>query len=51
MGVLFAEKGCQVGLFARSASYVEKLAGKLGDSAFAVPTDVTEAVEDSSAPW
>jgi len=39
---MFVEEGCQVGLFARSASYIEELAGELGDRALAVATDITE---------
>jgi NAD(P)-dependent dehydrogenase (short-subunit alcohol dehydrogenase family) len=39
----FVDEGCQVGLFARSADYVEALAADLGDDALAVQTDVTDA--------
>jgi NAD(P)-dependent dehydrogenase (short-subunit alcohol dehydrogenase family) len=38
----FVDEGCQVGLFARSASFVEDLADELGDDAVAVQTDVTD---------
>ncbi|WP_339103316.1 SDR family NAD(P)-dependent oxidoreductase [Haloterrigena salinisoli] len=38
----FVAEGCQVGLFARSAEYLEELADDLGDDAVAVPTDVTD---------
>lgn len=43
----FLDEGCQVGLFARSSSYLEELAAELGENAVAVSTDVTdqEAVE------
>ncbi|WP_226480281.1 SDR family NAD(P)-dependent oxidoreductase [Natrinema amylolyticum] len=43
----FVDEGCRVGLFARSADYLEELASDLGDDALAVPTDITdpEAVE------
>ncbi|GGK74144.1 SDR family NAD(P)-dependent oxidoreductase [Haloarcula sebkhae] len=34
-------EGCQVGLFARSASYLESLSADLGDDALAVQTDIT----------
>jgi NAD(P)-dependent dehydrogenase (short-subunit alcohol dehydrogenase family) len=44
----FVEEGCQVGLFARSASYIEELAGELGDRALAVPTDITDSDEVES---
>jgi NAD(P)-dependent dehydrogenase (short-subunit alcohol dehydrogenase family) len=42
----FAEEGCAVALFARSASYIEELASDIradGGKALAVPTDVGEA--------
>jgi len=42
----FAGEGCAVGLFARSAGYIEELAAELradGGEAVAVPTDVGEA--------
>lgn len=44
----FVAEGCRVGLFARSADYLDELASDLGDDALAVPTDVTdpEAVEE-----
>jgi NAD(P)-dependent dehydrogenase (short-subunit alcohol dehydrogenase family) len=38
----FVEEGCQVGLFARSADYLEELAGDLGGDTMAVPTDITD---------
>lgn len=38
----FVDEGCQVGLFARSADYLEELADDLGDDALGVPTDVTD---------
>ncbi|QLG48770.1 SDR family NAD(P)-dependent oxidoreductase [Natrinema halophilum] len=38
----FVAEGCRVGLFARSADYLEELAADLGDDALAVPTDVTD---------
>ena len=38
----FVEEGCQVGLFARSADYLEELAGDLGGNTMAVPTDITD---------
>ncbi len=38
----FLEEGCQVGLFARSAEYLEKLSAELGENALAVPTDITD---------
>ena len=38
----FVDEGCQVGLFARSASSVEDLADDLGEHALAVRTDVTD---------
>ena len=38
----FVDEGCQVGLFARSASSVEDLADDLGEDALAVRTDVTD---------
>jgi NADP-dependent 3-hydroxy acid dehydrogenase YdfG len=37
----FVDEGCQVGLFARSASYLESLSAELGDDALAVQTDIT----------
>ena len=44
----FVDEGCRVGLFARSADYLDRLADDLGDDALAVPTDITdpEAVAD-----
>jgi NAD(P)-dependent dehydrogenase (short-subunit alcohol dehydrogenase family) len=50
----FVTEGCQVGLFARSAGYVEGLAADLresGGDALAVPTDITDrtAVEEGFA--
>ncbi|MFA9417753.1 SDR family NAD(P)-dependent oxidoreductase [Natrinema sp. HArc-T2] len=43
----FVAEDCQVGLFARSAEFLESLAADLGDDALAVPTNITdpEAVE------
>jgi NAD(P)-dependent dehydrogenase (short-subunit alcohol dehydrogenase family) len=44
----FASHGCSVGLFARSAEYIEDLAADLradGTDAVAVPTDVTDVDE------
>jgi NAD(P)-dependent dehydrogenase (short-subunit alcohol dehydrogenase family) len=43
----FASEGCQVALFARSAEYIEDLAGDLPDpgEGLAVPTDLTEVEE------
>lgn len=38
----FVGEACQVGLFARSAEYLEELAADLGDGALAVPTDITD---------
>ena len=38
----FIEEGCQVGLFARSESYLEELSAELGDDALAVRTDITD---------
>jgi NAD(P)-dependent dehydrogenase (short-subunit alcohol dehydrogenase family) len=38
----FHEEGCSVGLFARSADYLERLADDLGERALAVPTDVAD---------
>ncbi|WP_254761688.1 SDR family NAD(P)-dependent oxidoreductase [Natrinema marinum] len=55
----FVAEGCEVGLFARSADYLEELADELGDDALAVPTDITdpeavaagfEAVRDAFGP-
>jgi NAD(P)-dependent dehydrogenase (short-subunit alcohol dehydrogenase family) len=44
----FVDEGCAVGLFARSADYLDDLAADLGERALAVPTDVADpaAVED-----
>ena len=44
----FVDEGCRVGLFARSADYLDRLAADLGDDTLAVPTDITdpEAVAD-----
>ena len=39
----FVDEGCQVGLFARSADYLDDLADDLGDDALAVRTDVTDS--------
>ena len=41
----FVEEGCRVGLFARSADYLESLADDLGEDALAVPTDLADADE------
>jgi len=43
----FVAEGCAVGLFARSAGYIEELSDDLGEAALAVPTDISdpEAVE------
>ncbi|MFC4437963.1 MULTISPECIES: SDR family NAD(P)-dependent oxidoreductase [Natrialbaceae] len=38
----FVDENCRVGLFARSADYLEELADDLGEDAVAVPTDVTD---------
>jgi NAD(P)-dependent dehydrogenase (short-subunit alcohol dehydrogenase family) len=38
----FVDEGCQVGLFARSADYLDELAADLGDDTLAVPTDITD---------
>ncbi|MFO7927133.1 MAG: SDR family NAD(P)-dependent oxidoreductase [Halobacteriota archaeon] len=38
----FCEEGCTVGLFARSAEYIDALSTELGDDALAVSTDVTD---------
>ena len=38
----FVSEGCAVGLFARSADYLDDLAADLGERAVAVPTDVTD---------
>ncbi|PCR89354.1 SDR family NAD(P)-dependent oxidoreductase [Natrinema ejinorense] len=38
----FVAEGCRVGLFARSADFLEQLAADLGDDALAVPTDITD---------
>ncbi|SEV79806.1 SDR family NAD(P)-dependent oxidoreductase [Natrinema salifodinae] len=38
----FVAEGCRVGLFARSAEYLDDLAADLGDDTVAVPTDITE---------
>jgi NAD(P)-dependent dehydrogenase (short-subunit alcohol dehydrogenase family) len=38
----FVDEGCDVGLFARSATYLEELSADLGESAVAVPTDITD---------
>jgi NAD(P)-dependent dehydrogenase (short-subunit alcohol dehydrogenase family) len=38
----FIEEGCQIGLFARSESYLQELSAELGDGALAVPTDITD---------
>jgi len=38
----FVDEGCQVGLFARSSSFVEELANELGGNAVAVPTDIAD---------
>jgi NAD(P)-dependent dehydrogenase (short-subunit alcohol dehydrogenase family) len=38
----FVDEGCQVGLFARSASFIDELAEDLGENAVAVPTDISD---------
>jgi len=38
----FVDEGCQVGLFARSAAFIDDLAAELGEDALAVPTDITD---------
>ncbi|WP_207288752.1 SDR family NAD(P)-dependent oxidoreductase [Haloterrigena alkaliphila] len=38
----FVAEDCKVGLFARSADFLEDLADDLGDDAVAVPTDITD---------
>jgi len=38
----FVDEGCNVGLFARSATYLEELSADLGERALAVPTDITD---------
>jgi len=38
----FVDKGCQVGLFARSVDYLDELAADLGEDALGVPTDITD---------
>ena len=38
----FVDEGCRVGLFARSADFIEDLATELGEDAVAVPTDITD---------
>ena len=45
----FIDEGCNVGLFARSANYLQELSAELGDQAVAVPTDITDEsrVEDA----
>jgi len=45
----FVDEGCDVGLFARSANYLEELSAELGEQAVAVPTDITDEarVEDA----
>jgi NAD(P)-dependent dehydrogenase (short-subunit alcohol dehydrogenase family) len=48
----FAAQGCAVGLLARSADYIETLAGDLtagGHQAVAVPCDITDPVSVTSA--
>jgi NAD(P)-dependent dehydrogenase (short-subunit alcohol dehydrogenase family) len=41
----FVDEGCQVGLFARSQSYLESLSADLGDDALGVQTDITDPDE------
>lgn len=41
----FAREGCAVGLFARSADYLDELAADLPGEALAVPTDLTQPNE------
>lgn len=38
----FVDEGCQVGLFARSSSFLDELASDLGEDALAIPTDITD---------
>ena len=37
-----AKEGCQVGMFARSPEFIDKLAAEVGTDAFAIPTDVSD---------
>lgn len=41
----FVNEGCRVGLFARSAEYLDELAADLGDDVIGVPTDVTDPAQ------
>lgn len=41
----FTAEGCSVGLFARSAEYLDELAADLGNDALAVPTDLADESE------
>lgn len=41
----FVNEGCQVGLFARTEDYLDELSTDLGESALAVPTDITDPKE------
>jgi NAD(P)-dependent dehydrogenase (short-subunit alcohol dehydrogenase family) len=45
----FVGEGCQVGLLARSANYLDGLSADLGEDALAVPTDVTKQAEVEAA--
>jgi len=38
-----AQEGCRVGMFARSPSFIGKLAAELGPELLAVPTDISDA--------
>jgi NAD(P)-dependent dehydrogenase (short-subunit alcohol dehydrogenase family) len=45
----FAAEGCRVALLARSEDYLADLAAELGDRALAVPTDLTDPEQVTSA--
>jgi NAD(P)-dependent dehydrogenase (short-subunit alcohol dehydrogenase family) len=38
-----AQEGCRVGMFARSAGFIRKLAAQLGSQVMAIPTDISDA--------
>ena len=38
-----AQEGCRVGMFARSAGLIRKLATQLGSQVMAIPTDISDA--------
>ena len=38
-----AQEGCRVGMFARSAGFIRKLAAELGSQVMAIPTDISDA--------